>query len=49
MTLRFELLGYEVARITVDVEPTLESPEKVVDKAVKSISKRWVKHMIGEG
>lgn len=48
MKLRFELLGYEVACITFDVEPIIESPEKVVDKAVKSISKRWVKHMIGD-
>lgn len=45
MTLRFTILGYEVARIELQADPAVE-PVRVADKAVKSISRLWVRHMV---
>lgn len=51
MTLRFTLLGYEVARITLDIEPhglpsVTTAVEHAVERGVKAISKSWVKRMV---
>lgn len=51
MTLRFTVLGYELARITLDIEhrdlpPVTTAVEHAVERGVKAISKSWVKRMV---
>ncbi len=48
MKLRFEILGVELLRISLDIEQDEPSPiETVVDKAVAVTSRWWVGHMFG--
>lgn len=48
MTLRFTVLGFELARVTLDIEHhELPSVTTAVERSVKAVSKAWVKRMIG--
>ena len=49
MTLRFNVLGFELARIDLDIErdePSPANPQNLVVKGVKRMSWAWVKGMI---
>lgn len=48
MKLRFSVLGFELARITIDIERD-ETPiaETVVAKVVSGTSRWWTKRMFG--
>lgn len=47
MTLRFTVLGYEIARVTLDIEhagtPSLTS---VAEKGVEGMSSWWIQKML---
>lgn len=45
MTLRFNIFGFEIAKIELDIPESAE-PATVVDKSVKRVSRLWVKHMV---
>lgn len=45
MTLRFNVFGFEIAKIELDSSESAE-PATVVDQGVKRISRLWVKHMV---
>lgn len=51
MTLRFTVLGFELARLELDLEhhelPSVTTAvEHAVERGVKAVSKSWVKRMI---
>lgn len=57
MTLRFTVLGYEIAKVTLDIEhdqaPNLAAAAQkprvfvtAVERGVKAVSKSWIKRMI---
>lgn len=58
MTLRFEIFGVELARVTLDIEridhaPNLDAAAlkprvfvTAVERGVKAVSKQWIKRMI---
>ena len=48
MTLRIKLLGFEIAKIELDLDggPGTTAPTTVVEKGVKKLSKRWVGWMV---
>jgi hypothetical protein len=48
MTLRFTVLGFEIARVTLDIEHNeLPHVATAVERGVKAVSKVWVKRMVG--
>jgi hypothetical protein len=58
MVLRFTVLGYEIAKVTLDIEHADHAPnlaalaqqprkfERAVEQGIKAVSKSWVKRMI---
>lgn len=48
MTLRFNILGYEIARIELDLDEDESKEEKVsvLDKGTKKMSSWWVRRMM---
>lgn len=47
MTLRFTVLGFELAKVTLDIEHQ-ETPSitNTVERGVKAVSREWIKRMI---
>lgn len=46
MTLRFTVLGFELAKVTLDIEPHEHELSTVVERGIKAVSKAWVKRMV---
>jgi hypothetical protein len=45
VTLRFEILGVEFLRLTLDIEQGEPTEVNVLDKGIKSMSRWWVGRM----
>lgn len=47
MTLRFTVLGFELARLTLDIEHRdLPSVTTSLERGVKAVSRAWIKRMV---
>lgn len=47
VTLRFTVLGYEVAKVTLDMEHDSHvSATSAVERGVKAVSRAWIKRMV---